>query len=415
MPRVCWPPQTGLMLRNYHLARALARQAEVSCLSFADDEAALTPDAAQELPPAPAQWCQRVVTVPREGAYTPSKIMRGAIGLKPVTVLNYTTPVMRATLAQMLEAQRFDVVQVETSTLCDYLPIIRAAKHPPLAVCDWHNIDSELMRRYSQQAPLMRRLYALLTAYRIAAFERWTLHNYDAHIACSTRDAQQLQKVAPDARVSVIENGVDVDYYTDAQLARAQSLWEQTLGREKPSAKRLIFVGSMDYHANIDAVTDFARRVWPELRRARPALSFSVVGRNPAPEVLALQEIDGIEVTGTVPDVRPYYAQAAAQIVPLRVGGGSRLKILEAMAAGVPVIATTLGAEGLAVRDGHDIAIADTPEMLGRRLWALLDNAEVRQAQVLAARETVRRQYDWAALGAALAEHHRILCEARRK
>lgn len=413
MPRVCWPPQTGLMLRNYHLARALARQASVSCLTFADDAAPVSDAQAQELPPAPESWAAQVVTVPRAAAYTAGKILRGAVGPKPVTVLNYTTAAMRAALAQMLEQQAFDVVQVETSTLADYLPVIRAAKNRPLAVCDWHNIDSELMRRYSTQAQAARRLYARLTAQRIAAFERWTLRNYDAHLACSSRDAQQLQQLAPTARVTVIENGVDVDYYTDAQLARAQVIWQAARPNTKPP-QRLIFVGSMDYHANIDAATDFARHVWPELRRARPALVFTLVGRNPAPQVLALQEIGGIEVTGTVPDVRPYYAQAAAQIVPLRVGGGSRLKILEAMAAGIPVISTTLGAEGLAVTDGRDIALADTPETLAHRLFALLDNAELRQTQVLAARETVRRQYDWNALGASLARHQQNLVEAKQ-
>jgi sugar transferase (PEP-CTERM/EpsH1 system associated) len=403
MPRVCWPPQTGLMLRNYHLARALSRVGEVTCLSFADDHKHVSAAEMNELPPPPESWSERVELIERNSGYTPAKLLRGVLGRKPVTVLNYTTEKMKAALAQLLDEKPFDVVQVETSTLGDYLSVIRAAKHRPLAVCDWHNIDSELMLRYAEKAPRSRRFYAHLTARRIAAFERWALENYDAHIACSMRDAAQLLEINPRARISVIENGVDVDYYTDAKLARAYEIWRAT---NDSSAKRVLYVGSMDYHANIDAVTQFARQDWPAIHAQRPDLKFTIVGRNPAPEVTALEELAGVEVTGTVPDVRPYYAEAIAQIVPLRVGSGSRLKILEAMAAGVPVVSTTLGAEGLSVTDGCDIAIANDADAMARALFALCDNPEHKQNMARAARELVTRQYDWAALGLALAETH---------
>jgi sugar transferase (PEP-CTERM/EpsH1 system associated) len=405
MPRVCWPPQTGLMLRNYHLARALSRTAEVTCLSFADDHKHLSAAEMEELPPPPEAWSEKVELIERNSGYTPAKLLRGALGNKPVTVLNYTTDKMKAALASILNEKPFDVVQVETSTLGDYLPVIRAARNRPLAVCDWHNIDSELMLRYAEKAPLTRRFYANLTARRIAAFERWTLENYDAHIACSERDAEQLRATAPAARVSVIENGVDVDYYSDEKLAHAQEIWKKDNGNP-PAVSRVLYVGSMDYHANIDAVTQFAREDWPAIHAQRPELKFTIVGRKPAPKVLALQELNGVEVTGTVPDVRPFYAQAVAQIVPLRVGSGSRLKILEAMAAGVPVVSTTLGAEGLSVTDSHDIAIADDAETMARALFALCDNHEHRQNTARAARALVTRQYDWAALGLALAAAH---------
>ncbi len=412
MPRVSWPPQTGLMLRNYHLARALSRCAEVTCLTFADDAREVSDAERAELPPPPESWAAQVVTVPRAAAYTPGKILRGAVGPKPVTVLNYTTPAFSDALAQLLHIQQFDVVQIETSTLGAYLPVIRAAPNRPLAVCDWHNIDSELMRRYSEKAPLSRKFYAQLTARRIAQFERWTLENYDGHIACSERDAAQLRAITPTARVSVIENGVDVDYYTDAKLARAYAIWCKEI--QNPKSKiRLLYVGSMDYHANIDAVTYFARHIWPEIHRQRPELLFTIAGRKPAPEVLALGQLPGIEVTGTVPDVRPYYASAVAQIVPLRVGSGSRLKILEAMAAGVPVVSTTLGAEGLGVRDGHDIALADDADAMARALFGLCDNEEKRRGVAVQARNLVRQKYDWTALGTALAQAQETLRKAQ--
>jgi sugar transferase (PEP-CTERM/EpsH1 system associated) len=410
MPRVCWPPQTGLMLRNYHLARAVARSCEVVCLSFADDAREVSAEERRELPPPPEKWCERVELVERTAGYTPFKLLRGAVGSKPVTVLNYTTEAMKTALARLLDEKPCDVAQVETSTLGDYLPVLRAAKNRPRAVCDWHNIDSELMLRYSEKAAFPRNFYARLTARRIAAFERWTLKNYDAHVACSERDAAQLRAVAPGARVSVIENGVDVEFYSDAQLARAHEIWRREQDIHTPNFKsRVLYVGSMDYHANIDAVTDFALNDWPDIHRQRPELSFTIVGRRPAPAVLALTELPGVEVTGTVPDVRPYYHEAAAQIVPLRVGSGSRLKILEAMAAGVPVISTRLGAEGLAVTDGQDIVLADDAETTARGLFALIDDEAKRRALIDAARALVVAQYDWSALGASLYETHRGL------
>jgi sugar transferase (PEP-CTERM/EpsH1 system associated) len=408
MPRVCWPPQTGLMLRNYHLARALGREAEVTVLSFADDRKEVSAEEIRELPPPPEDWAARVEYVEREAGYTPAKLLRGAVGGKPVTVLNYTTEAMKQALARLLAEKPFDVVQVETSTLGAYLPVIQAARHRPLAVCDWHNIDSELMLRYSEKAPLMRGLYARLTARRIAAFEQWTLENYDAHIACSERDAEQLRETAPQAKITVIENGVDVDYYTDAKLARAHELCQKQ-SRKAQTANRILYVGSMDYHANIDAVTEFARNDWPAIHAQRPELSFTVVGRNPAPEVVALKEIPGVEITGTVPDVRPYYAEAVANVVPLRVGSGSRLKILEAMAAGVPVVSTTLGAEGLTVTNGLDIAIADDAKTMADQLFLLLDQPEKGRLLADAARSLVQNQYDWAALGGNLASHYKSL------
>lgn len=430
MPRVCWPPQTGLMLRNYYLARELSRFAEVTCLSFADDQVSGSVNDSDMLPAPPEEWCEEVITVARDSAYTPAKILRGALGRTPLPALNYTTDGMRAELRRVLNAREFDVVQVETSTLTEYLPVIKAARNRPLAVCDWHNIDSELMQRYSEQAKgAGRKFYARLTAHRMGGFERNIMQTYDGHVAVSERDAAQLRELAPQARLTVIENGVDVEYYADEKLAHAHRVW-RTSGDEHGASderqandaatdeasfkrRRIVFVGSMDYHANVDAVVHFAQATWPEMLRRRTDLIFTIVGRNPAPEVKRLAEQQGIEVTGTVADVRPFYREAVAQIVPLRVGGGSRLKILEAMAAGVPVISTTLGAEGLHVADNVNIVLADETDAMCRALDTIMDDATYRLEMIEAARDLVGKQYDWSALGAALySSHEKLLQQA---
>jgi sugar transferase (PEP-CTERM/EpsH1 system associated) len=398
-PRVCWPLDTGAKLRNYHLARVLSAKTDITLLAFTDADQSLG-----EL----EKLYQQVITVPRDRGYTLSKIIRGTLGSTPLPVLNYTTDSMKRALESILSEQDFDIVQVESIHLMDYLPIITAARQRPLMICDWHNIESELMRRYSEREPnILRRAYAQKTARLMSEFERRAMHEFDAHVAVSQRDAERLRNLNADARVFVIENGVDTAYYSDEEIATARSaaLGPGALGRPN----RIVFVGSMDYHANIDGAVNFARDVWPGLHNRRSELIFTIVGRDPAPEVRALATSRGIEVTGTVDDVRPFYREAMAAIVPLKVGGGSRLKILEAMAAGVPVVSTTLGAEGLDVRHGENILIADSNEQLAEAISNVVENGELQKRLSSAGRALASEHYDWSRLGANLFETYQQL------
>jgi len=384
-PRVCWPLDTGAKLRNYHLARVLAQRADVSLLAF-DDHLAFS----AELISAFEKMYKQVVAIPRDSAYTVTKVLRGLLGKTPLPLLNYTTSPMKRALENFLSQEDFDIIQVESIHLMSYLPIVRKARKRPVVVCDWHNIESELMQRYSQREPgRLRRAYASRTARLMSEFEKRALRDFDAHITVSQRDAERLRTISPDARIFVIENGVDIDFYSD-------------LGANDESLRRLVFVGSMDYHANIDAAVNFAREVWPQVRERQPKLIFTIVGKDPAPEVRGLAQIHGIEVTGTVDDVRPFYRDASVSVVPLKVGGGSRLKILEAMAAGVPVVSTTLGAEGLEVHHDENILIADTNEQLVAAITSVIENKTRRDHLSAAGRALVSSRYDWSSLGTAL-------------
>src|ERR1035437_1171665 len=171
------------------------------------------------------------------------------------------------------------------------------------------------------------------------------------------RARAQLQQIAPAARIAIIENGVDCAWFAGLN--------------SKSDRKRIVFVGKMDYYPNIEAIIGFAYTTWPQVRDQLKGMTLTIVGANPTAAVESLASIPGVEVTGTVDDVRPYYRDALAAIVPLRTGGGTRMKILEAMAAGVPVVSTTLGAEGLAVSPGRHLLIADSGEDWLRQLSAL--------------------------------------------
>jgi glycosyltransferase involved in cell wall biosynthesis len=224
----------------------------------------------------------------------------------------------------------------------------------------------------------------------LATLEKELLASAFGHLVCSQRERDQLHKLVPAARIAVIENGVDAAAFHPAAPGAGR--------------KRLVFVGSMNYHANIDAAVWFTRDIWPAIHRRFPDWTLTLVGSNPAAAVMALRG-DAVEVTGTVLSVAPYYEDAFAAIVPLRSGGGTRLKILEAMAAGVPVISTTLGAEGLAVSPGENILIADREESWLGALDSL--SAERWSAMAAAGRSLVESRYDWEALGARLFETYR--------
>jgi len=355
-------------------------RAEVTHVSFAETGRGMT---SADLP-----FCSRVISVPRPRSYTPGKILRGFFGRWPLPVVNYTSNIMRRAVREAL-AGTFDLIHLDSIHMAAYVPGLLEAAGAPITY-DWHNIESEAMQRYGRQtASAPRARYAMLTARRLESLEDSILRDSYGGLVCSERERAALQHRVPGARLAVIENGVDAAFFAAPPVP----------GSER---RRIVFVGSMDYHANVEAVVAFAREVWPDLHRELPGITFTVVGSNPAPAVLALREESGIEVTGTVADVRPYYRESLAAVVPLRVGGGTRLKILEAMAAGIPVVSTPLGAEGLAVSPGRDLLIAESAGDWLRHLRALSSGAESWNALAEAGCELVRKRYDWEILGALL-------------
>lgn len=375
-PRECWPTNTGARLRDYHLAQQLARRCSVTYLGLRDYGESGGLEVRGD-----ASFARHVLLV-RERSYTAGKLLRGLVGPAPVTVLNYSSASIASELAKLLEEGSFDVVQIEGVHLVEYVPVIRRARSHPVLIADWHNIESELMRRYGEQARNpVRRMVAIRTARLLERAEERLLQGCDAHVVVSERERKKLAGRFPGARIHVVGNGVDVAHYAGTREGSDGGL-------------DLVFAGSMDYHANVDAAIWFVREIWPALRGAAPGLSFTVVGRNPGPEVRALASTD-VRITGTVDDVRPFYARALAVVVPLRVGSGTRLKILEAMAAGVPVISTRLGAEGLDADDGTNILLADTPQEFAAGVRLLLSSPETGRALARAGGEMVRRSYDW--------------------
>ncbi len=385
--RPCWPVTSGAHLRDFHLARQLSMSHELLYLAF--DSGAGGASSSQRLPELNNS---RVVLVPRGKGYGTLQLVRGALGSEPISVLNYTTNAMRRELRRVLLAEPFDVVQVEGVHLCAYLPLIRSLAPKATIVMDWHNIESELMDRYADNTgSAARRWYARRTARQLYNCEQRLLAECRAHTVCSEREQAQLLKRAPSAAVEVITNGVDVDFFAAAPAAAATAT--------DSSRQSIVFVGSMSYHANIDAARYFVEDIWPAIRARRPELEFRIVGSNPTAEVQAMRSQPGVVVTGTVHDVRPYYREALAVVVPLRVGGGTRLKVLEAMASGTPVISTSLGAEGLGVNHGSDILLTDDAASMADAVLSMHVHDERWQRLVENGRKMVAATYDWSIIG----------------
>jgi glycosyltransferase involved in cell wall biosynthesis len=376
-PRQCRPSDSGAKLREYHLLKALGREAEVTHLSFAEP--------GRELSHADLPFCRAVISVERPRPYTPGKILRGFFGRWPLPVVNYTSESMNAAIRRVAN-EPFDLIHLESIHMAGYLSHLFRNHRIPV-FWDWHNIESEIMFRYGQNTPsAARAYYARFTGHRLVKLEDSLLRKPFGHVVCSAREQDSLLQRVPRAKVAVIENGVDTAYFSERTAA--------------PRLRtRLVFIGAMSYHANSDAALFFAHEIWPAIHARFPEWTFTIAGSNPPDALRAIHAKNGIEVTGTVADVRPYYREAVAALVPLRVGAGTRLKILEAMAAGVPVISTSLGAEGLAVSPGKDLLIANAPDEWLPKLQAISVDANLWNSLSSAGRALVESRYDWDFVG----------------
>jgi glycosyltransferase involved in cell wall biosynthesis len=307
-----------------------------------------------------------------------AELVHGLFSPVPVAVERFHPPGMHEFLENLIRKERFECAVVDHLAPTAYFPDLAHA------IFFQHNVETVIWRRHVEHAtdPL-RRWYMQLQASRMFEFEGRVAREAGHIVAVSKTDGDEMRKLFGVTRVSEIPTGVNIDYFLPPP--------------ERPAtAADLVFVGSMDWLPNVDGVLYFVREVLPIIRRKRPECSLSIVGRIPPQKISELAEQDKrIEVTGTVPDIRPYLWGSAVSIVPLRIGGGTRLKIYEAMAAKIPVVSTTVGAEGLTVNPPHDIRIGDTPEDFAAHCLDLLADADARQHTSTAAWEMVNANFSW--------------------
>ena len=266
--------------------------------------------------------------------------------------------------------------------ICDFVQMARNAVGlpAPAKILFEHNVEARIFQRHAEtDSGRLRRLYMRHQWHKMRRFEARAGREFDAVIAVSRQDRQEFERQYGWRHVHVIDTAVDLDYFRPNGTPEKQD--------------RVVFVGSMDWLPNQDGVRHFVSAVWPEIRRRRPETTFQIVGRNPSPAVERLAQAPGVEVVGTVPDVRPYLAEAAVVVVPLVVGGGTRIKIFEAMAMEKAVVSTPLGAEGLKLTPGEHIVIADEPADFAGAVCDLLEHADRRARLAAKARRLVTGNY----------------------
>lgn len=285
---------------------------------------------------------------------------------------------MRRPLRDLIGTGEFDVVVFHHLFVVELVEEI--GQVPAILAED--NVESDIKRKTLQQADHpIHKVRDWVSWRKLLRFEQKWVRRFPVCVAVSDRDAALLREMSPKTDVYVVPNGVDVASFTPPVNRRRLDT--------------LLFFGTLSYGPNTDGLIWFCKHVLPAIREARPEVTLDVVGLDPPRRVLDLDQLLGVQVTGFVPDIRTKLWSATACVVPLHVGGGTRLKILEALAAGCPVVSTTIGAEGLSLVDGEHLIIADTPEAFARSTLALLDSAHLRRRLAVAGRQAVAEQYDW--------------------
>lgn len=377
-PQLPYPPQQGTSLRNFHMLRALAENNRITLLSYSDEG---NPAHLEML----RRYCRVLPPVATPSRTTGERLRQLLTGRRPDVALRLGSAAFDRAVEEALSAYRYDAVQIEGIELAAAIDVIRAHPSAPRIVLDCHNAETALQRRalrtdLGQPSRWPAAVYSGLQIGRLARFERWALRAADAVIAVSATDRDRLHELIPDSRpITVIPNTIDVSEYATP---------EPTLRYD------LVFTGKMDYRPNVDGILWFVAKVWPAIRQQRPGTTLAIVGQRPHPRLDSLRDVAGVTLTGKVPEVQPYLAGAAVYIIPLRIGSGTRLKLIEAMATGKAVISTTIGAEGFNISPGENIILADRPEEWVAAILELLDRPDKRDELATAAR-AFAAQYDW--------------------
>jgi len=378
------PLHEGGKIRSFSLARELSLRHDLSIFTFYP---AMSPDPHVTLQDHFAEVECLPIDIPERGTLDDVlAYAANSLTMRPYQVVKYCRPEVARRLKDKLARGRYDAL------VCDY--VLTAAVIPwelriPTVIFT-HNVETTIWKRHAQlNEDLMWKVVSIREHRAMARFERRFAALADHVLTVSDTDRAEFLKFLPAAKVSTIPTGVDSDYFRPQNVSNGHSL---------------IFVGSMDWKPNEDAVLFFIDQIFPLIRKALPDVALRIVGKNPTAKILALTEKDpGIRVTGTVEDIRPYVQESSVYVVPLRIGSGTRIKIFEAMAMGIPIVSTNIGAEGLPVQHGRNIFLSDDPGEFAEHTIELLRNSVLRQRIGREGRSLVESRYSWGAAADVLA------------
>lgn len=370
-PFLPYPPNWGFGKRVYHLLEVLSRNHQVSLLTYADDRDAQSLQALRAI-------CVGVHTVPPRRLRFGKRVAQLLSVASPKSFQRRTTynPQMQQKLDELAGGEGFDIIQIESSQMACFRFDRRA-----LVVLDEHNIEYELYyRMYQSERSALRRLFSWLEYYKFRREEMASWASVSGCVMSSLREVEILRALSPATPATVVPNAVDTDFFMPAA--------------DPVDPDAIVFTGLMKYRPNVDAAIFFVRDIMPRIVAKRPTAVFYIVGGEAPPEVTGLAS-PNVVVTGSVDDVRPYVQRAAVFAVPLRMGSGTRLKVLEGLSMGKPMVSTSLGCEGIDLVDGEHILIADDAHRFADAVLELMAQPEIAGRLGAEGRALMLRQYRW--------------------
>jgi len=379
--RLLSPQNTGNRIRTARMIEELSKDNDVTLVTYryptdTDDDVDKT-----------AKYCKRLVVIPFTEAPKKSplfyyELARNLFEPLPYIISKYVSREMCRAVQNVYEQERPDLV------MCDYLQSCEGLRNIPGVpfVLFEHNVEAAIFDQLAQrESTFIKRAFIGMQARRLRRYERKLCRKAAHVIAVSDVDKDVYQKEWGVTHCDTIPTGVDIRFF------KASS--------HECLVNNLVFTGSMDWMANQDGMKYFVKEIFPHIRLEIPDAVFTMVGRNPPPEILELGKIPGIHVTGTVDDIRPYVHGSKVYIVPLRIGSGTRLKLLEAMAMGKAIVSTTIGAEGLPLENGRHIVLADEPRAFAAEVVRLMRDTQERRYLAENARALAEREYSWEKVG----------------
>ncbi len=370
--RVPYPPDRGDKIPTYHYIRHLAKRHEVTVACLADGRDEL----------ANAGSLRRIVhavdAVPLSRSRARIRALSALAGRRPLTVAYFDEPALHQCVRDRIASGRVDAIVVFSSGMAQFVEGFTDLPR----IIQFADLDSQKWRLYAAATMPPRKWVYAIEAKRLLEYERHIARTFSQSLVCSPRECEDFQRLIPDGRIECLANGVDLDYFKPSPATT-----------KRPDS--LVFTGVMNYRPNVDAANWFCREIFPSIKAQVPEASFTICGASPDRSVRQLARKPGISVTGAVPDVRPYLAGATIAVVPLRIARGIQNKLLEAMAMGLPAVATTAAWSGIEAEAGRDLSVADNAKAFASEVVRLLRDKKSRDDMGRAARTAVEARYRW--------------------
>jgi glycosyltransferase involved in cell wall biosynthesis len=388
---VPYPPKGGCFQRSYNLIKRVAAVHDVHLIAVKHKGGTHPEDEIREARTELLRHCKSVQILDISASTTAPKLaLRGLASVltwSPLTVTIYRSAELRAQVRALVQREKIEAAHFDAISLADYLEDVGDIP----TVMTHHGAESFMIRRrIGNEKNLGRKLFFGLEWHMLRHYEARMCPRFSMNVVMSQLDQEILEQIAPRARFTVVANGVDIDYFAPVE------------GSRRPWS--IVFAGRLDQYSNRHGMLRFMNEAWPIIKRGQPDAVIDIIGSNPPKEIEALAKADAnVRVHGFVPDVRPFFATASVAICPIWDGGGTRIKVLDGLAQGMPLVATSIGAEGIDVVPERDLLIADTPEQFAAQISRLFTESELRKKLETNGRHLAETVYSWDSIAQRLA------------